>query len=143
MQWSPPKGRLPVTELMISKRSLSYLRGKVSKTGQYRRLSSMASQSLTCLWSSTQGSDRLSSHANLWLQSIARGGPWIHEVVSIPIHVHQLDSIGNETRQTRQRVSSHQQSNVGVDVPRRGVKLCVMQSTRVHEWVFGFEIPYQ
>ncbi|GFU80660.1 transposable element Tcb1 transposase [Trichonephila clavipes] len=27
--------------------------------------------------------------------------PWVHEVVSIPIHVHQLDSIGNETRQNR------------------------------------------
>ncbi|GFV40180.1 uncharacterized protein TNCV_3953771 [Trichonephila clavipes] len=40
---------------------------------------------------------------------------WIHEVVSIPVHVRQLDSIGNETRQIRQHVSSHQQSNVGVD----------------------------
>ncbi|GFS53926.1 uncharacterized protein TNCV_3761511 [Trichonephila clavipes] len=60
-------------------------------------------------------------------------GPWIHEVFSIPVHVNQLDSIGNETRLTRQRVSSHQQSSVGVNAPRRGVKLCVVQSTRVHK----------
>ncbi|GFY20565.1 hypothetical protein TNCV_211971 [Trichonephila clavipes] len=49
-----------------------------------------------------------------WVQS-----PWINEVVSQPVHVHQLDSIGKETRQIRQRVSSHQQSNVGVDGPSR------------------------
>ncbi|GFX23784.1 uncharacterized protein TNCV_3597261 [Trichonephila clavipes] len=49
-------------------------------------------------------------------------GPWIHEVVSIPVHVHQLNSTGNETRQTRQRVSSHRQSNVDDDGPRRGVE---------------------
>ncbi|GFW59215.1 uncharacterized protein TNCV_2781461 [Trichonephila clavipes] len=55
----------------------------------------------------------------------------------------ELDSVGNENLQTRQRVSSHQQSNVGVDGPRRGVKLCVGQSTRVHEWVFGSESPYR
>ena len=35
-------------------------------------------------------------------------GPWIHEVVCIPVQVHPLDTIGNETRQTRQHVSSHQ-----------------------------------
>ncbi|GFQ68017.1 uncharacterized protein TNCT_1911 [Trichonephila clavata] len=64
------------------------------------------------------------------------------EFVSIPVRVHQLDSIGNETRQTRQLVSSHQQSKVGVDRPRRGVKLCVVQSARVYEWAFGSESPY-
>ncbi|GBN48903.1 hypothetical protein AVEN_23541-1 [Araneus ventricosus] len=41
-------------------------------------------------------------------------GPWIHEVVSIPVRVHLPDTIGNETRQTRQLVSSHQQFNGGV-----------------------------
>ncbi|GFY27480.1 uncharacterized protein TNCV_2071001 [Trichonephila clavipes] len=68
--------------------------------------------------------------------------PWIYEVVSITVHVHQLDSIGNETRQTRQCVSSHQQSNIGIDGPRRGVTLCVLHSTKVHEWVFGSESPF-
>ncbi|GFT98276.1 uncharacterized protein TNCV_2903781 [Trichonephila clavipes] len=29
-------------------------------------------------------------------------GPWIHEVVSIPVRVRQRDSIENETRQTGQ-----------------------------------------
>ncbi|GBN08537.1 hypothetical protein AVEN_142792-1 [Araneus ventricosus] len=38
-------------------------------------------------------------------------GPWIHEVVSIPVHVYPPDTIGNETRLTRQLVSSHQQFN--------------------------------
>ncbi|GFU71064.1 hypothetical protein TNCV_1215901 [Trichonephila clavipes] len=52
----------------------------------------------------------------------------------LPVRFHQLDSTGNETCQTRLRVSSHQQSNVDVDGPRRGVKLCVMQSSRIHEW---------
>ncbi|GFU08309.1 uncharacterized protein TNCV_932191 [Trichonephila clavipes] len=33
--------------------------------------------------------------------------PLIHEVVSISIHANQLDSIGNETVQTTQRVSNH------------------------------------
>ncbi|GFU80362.1 uncharacterized protein TNCV_3521361 [Trichonephila clavipes] len=70
-------------------------------------------------------------------------GPWIHEVVSIRVHVHQFDSIGNETRQTRQRLSSHQQSNVSVDGPSKGVKLYFVQSTRVYEWAFGSEIPYR
>ncbi|GBM59116.1 hypothetical protein AVEN_255656-1 [Araneus ventricosus] len=67
-------------------------------------------------------------------------GPWIHEVVSIPVHVHPPDTIGNETRQIRQLVSSHQQFNGG---PRRGVKLCAVQSTTVHEWDIGSESPYQ
>ncbi|GBN28679.1 hypothetical protein AVEN_268550-1 [Araneus ventricosus] len=49
---------------------------------------------------------------------------WINDVVSILVHVHPSDTIGNETRQTRQRVSSHQQSNGSVVGPRRGVKLC-------------------
>ncbi|GFT10006.1 uncharacterized protein TNCV_1114621 [Trichonephila clavipes] len=69
-------------------------------------------------------------------------GSWIHEVVSIPVHVHQLYSIGNETRQTRQHVSRHQQFNVGVDGPRRGLRLCVVLSTRIHEWAFASESPY-
>ncbi|GBN63878.1 hypothetical protein AVEN_162319-1, partial [Araneus ventricosus] len=68
--------------------------------------------------------------------------PWIHEVVSIPAHVHPPDTIGNETRQTRQLVSSHQQFNGGVGGPRRGLKLCAVQSTTVHEWAFGSERPY-
>ncbi|GBM08996.1 hypothetical protein AVEN_229035-1 [Araneus ventricosus] len=70
-------------------------------------------------------------------------GPWIHEVVSIPVHDHIPDTIGNETRQTRQLVSSHQQFNGGVGGPRRGVKLCAVQSTTVHEWDNGSESPYQ
>ncbi|GBN40611.1 hypothetical protein AVEN_220298-1 [Araneus ventricosus] len=61
-------------------------------------------------------------------------GPWIHEVVSIPVHVHPPDTIGNETRQTRKLVSSHQQFNGGVGGPRRGVKLCAVQSTTVHRF---------
>ncbi|GFX09376.1 uncharacterized protein TNCV_1887891 [Trichonephila clavipes] len=67
-----------------------------------------------------------------WVQ-----GPWIHEVV------HHLDAIGNEIRQTMQRVSSHQQSNVDFARPRRGKKLCVVQSTRVHEWAIVSEGPYR
>ena len=59
-------------------------------------------------------------------------GSWFHEVVSIPIHVLRLDTIGNETRQARQHVSSHQQFSVCVDGLRRGIKLCVVQSTKVH-----------
>ncbi|GBM10553.1 hypothetical protein AVEN_109339-1 [Araneus ventricosus] len=31
---------------------------------------------------------------------------WINDVVYILVHVHPSDTIGNETRQTRQRVSS-------------------------------------
>ncbi|GBL88983.1 hypothetical protein AVEN_255146-1 [Araneus ventricosus] len=57
-------------------------------------------------------------------------------------HMHPSDTIGNETRHTRQRVSSHQQSNGSVVGPRRGVKLCAVQSTTVHEWAFGSESPY-
>ncbi|GBM44977.1 hypothetical protein AVEN_223059-1 [Araneus ventricosus] len=70
-------------------------------------------------------------------------GPWIHEVVSIPEHVHPPDTIGNETRHIRQLVSSHQQFNGGVGEPRPGVKLCAVQSTTVHEWDIGSESPYQ
>ncbi|GFY15946.1 uncharacterized protein TNCV_1285911 [Trichonephila clavipes] len=69
--------------------------------------------------------------------------PWIHEVVSIPVPIHQLDSIGNDSRQNRQRISSHQQSTVSVDGSRLGVNLCVVQSTRVYEWAFGSENPYR
>ncbi|GBO10354.1 hypothetical protein AVEN_75202-1 [Araneus ventricosus] len=70
-------------------------------------------------------------------------GLWIHEVASIPVHVHPPDTIGNETCQTRQLVSSHQQFNGGVGGPRRGVKLYAVQSTTVHEWDIGSESPYQ
>ncbi|GBN41925.1 hypothetical protein AVEN_41490-1 [Araneus ventricosus] len=45
-------------------------------------------------------------------------GPWIHEVVSIPVHAHPPDTIGNDTRQTKKLVSSHQQFNGGVGGPR-------------------------
>ena len=44
-------------------------------------------------------------------------GLWIYEVVHIPAHVHPLDTIGNKTRQTKQYLTTHQQSNVGVDGP--------------------------
>ncbi|GBN32324.1 hypothetical protein AVEN_183155-1 [Araneus ventricosus] len=57
----------------------------------------------------------------------------VDDVVSILVHVHPSDTIGNETRQTRQRVSSHQQSNGSVVGPRRGVRLCAVQSATVHE----------
>ncbi|GBL76624.1 hypothetical protein AVEN_53339-1 [Araneus ventricosus] len=67
---------------------------------------------------------------------------WINDVVSILVHVHPSDTIGNETHQTRKRVSSHQQSNGSVVVPRRGVELCAVQSATVHEWAFGSESPY-
>ncbi|GBO29947.1 hypothetical protein AVEN_27051-1 [Araneus ventricosus] len=69
-------------------------------------------------------------------------GLWINDVVSILVHVHPSDTIGNETRQTRQRVSNHQQSNGSAVGPRRGVKLCAVQSTTVHKWAFGSESPY-
>ncbi|GFU39379.1 uncharacterized protein TNCV_1716521 [Trichonephila clavipes] len=73
-----------------------------------------------------------------WMQD-----PLINEVVSIPVHVHQLYSIGNETRHSSQLVYSHQQCNIGVEEPRRGVKLCVVQSTMVHNdeaqfWLNGY-----
>ncbi|GBM61777.1 hypothetical protein AVEN_18340-1 [Araneus ventricosus] len=73
---------------------------------------------------------------------VDKQGLWINDVVSILVHLHPSDTIGNEARQIRQRVSSHQQSNGSVFGPRRGVKLCDVQSTTVHEWVFGSESPY-
>ncbi|GBN93071.1 hypothetical protein AVEN_94015-1 [Araneus ventricosus] len=72
--------------------------------------------------------------------SVDKQGLWITDVVSILVHVHSSDTIGNETRQTRQCVSSHQQSN-GIIGPRRGVKLCAVQSATVHEWAFCSESP--
>ncbi|GBM91327.1 hypothetical protein AVEN_188616-1 [Araneus ventricosus] len=57
----------------------------------------------------------------------------INDAVSIVVHVHLSYAVGNETRQTRQRVSSHEQFNGSVVGPRRGVKLCAVQSTTVHE----------
>ncbi|GBM68858.1 hypothetical protein AVEN_261831-1 [Araneus ventricosus] len=71
---------------------------------------------------------------------VDKHGLWINDV-SILVHVHPSDTIGNETRQTRQLVSCHQQSNGSVVVPRRGVKLCAVQSATVHEWAFGSESP--
>ncbi|GBL97036.1 hypothetical protein AVEN_254087-1 [Araneus ventricosus] len=73
---------------------------------------------------------------------VNKQGLWINDVVSILVHAHPSDTIGNETRQTRQRVSSHQQSNGSVVGPRRGVKLCAVQSATVYEWAFGSESPY-
>ncbi|GBN64456.1 hypothetical protein AVEN_178292-1 [Araneus ventricosus] len=73
---------------------------------------------------------------------VDKQGLWINDVVSILVRVHPSDTIGNETRQTRQRVSSHQQSNGSVVRPRRGVKLCGVQSATVHEWAFDSESPY-
>ncbi|GBM78548.1 hypothetical protein AVEN_211846-1 [Araneus ventricosus] len=73
---------------------------------------------------------------------VGKQGLWINDIVSILVHVHLSDTIGNETRQTRQRVSSHQQSNGSVVGPRRGIKLCGMKSMKVHEWTFGSESPY-
>ncbi|GBN12629.1 hypothetical protein AVEN_5070-1 [Araneus ventricosus] len=67
----------------------------------------------------------------------------VHEVVSIPVHVQRPYTIKNETRQTRQRVFSHQQSNRVVSGSRRGVKLCAVQSAMVHEWDFCSESPYR
>ncbi|GBM69580.1 hypothetical protein AVEN_261646-1 [Araneus ventricosus] len=46
---------------------------------------------------------------------VDKQGLWINDVVSILVHVHPSDTIVNEARQTRQRVSSRQQSN-GSDV---------------------------
>lgn len=65
-------------------------------------------------------------------------GPWIHEFFFIPVHVHSLGIIKNEICQTRHRVSSHQQSNGGIDDSRQGINLCVVQATMVHGWVCGF-----
>ncbi|GBO30566.1 hypothetical protein AVEN_158537-1 [Araneus ventricosus] len=73
---------------------------------------------------------------------VDKQGLWINDVVSILVHVYPSDTIGNETRQTRQRVSSHKQSNGSVVGPRRGVKLCTVQSATVHEWTFLSESPY-
>ncbi|GBM35093.1 hypothetical protein AVEN_157764-1 [Araneus ventricosus] len=71
---------------------------------------------------------------------VDKQGLWINDVVSILVH--PFDTIESETRQTRQRVSSHQQSNGSVVGPRRGVKLCAVQSAKVHEWAFGSDSPY-
>ncbi|GBM03140.1 hypothetical protein AVEN_200829-1 [Araneus ventricosus] len=74
---------------------------------------------------------------------VDKQGLWINEVVSILVHVHPSDTIGNETPQTRKkRVFSHQQYNGSVVGPRRGVKICAVQSTTVHEWTFGSESIY-
>ena len=69
-------------------------------------------------------------------------GQWIHELVSMPVHVHSLDTFGNENRQTRQHVSSHQEVNLGVYWPWRGVNLRVVQSVTIHGWACGSESPY-
>ncbi|GBL93641.1 hypothetical protein AVEN_61889-1 [Araneus ventricosus] len=71
---------------------------------------------------------------------VDKQGLWINDV-SILIHMHPSETIGNKTRQTRQRVSSHQQSNGSTVRPRRGVKLCAFQSTTVQEWALGSESP--
>ncbi|GBO01817.1 hypothetical protein AVEN_148097-1 [Araneus ventricosus] len=73
---------------------------------------------------------------------VDKRGLWINDVVSILVHVHPSDTTGNETRQTRQRVSSHQQSNGSAVGPRRGVKHCAVQSATVQEWACGSESPY-
>ncbi|GBN05821.1 hypothetical protein AVEN_246794-1 [Araneus ventricosus] len=61
--------------------------------------------------------------------------------INVLVHMHPSETIGNETRQTRQRVSSHQQSNGSAVRPSRGVKLCAVESTTVREWAFGSESP--
>ncbi|GBL87984.1 hypothetical protein AVEN_228229-1 [Araneus ventricosus] len=63
---------------------------------------------------------------------VDKQGLWINDVVSILVHVHPSHTSGNETRQTRQRVSSHQQSNGSV-VGLRSKALCraVSNCTRV------------
>ncbi|GBM32220.1 hypothetical protein AVEN_131609-1 [Araneus ventricosus] len=53
-----------------------------------------------------------------------------------------IRTIGNETRQTRQRVSNNQQSNGSFVGPRRGVKHCTVQSTTEHECTIGSESLY-
>ncbi|GBL96714.1 hypothetical protein AVEN_111850-1 [Araneus ventricosus] len=73
---------------------------------------------------------------------VDKQGLSIKDVISILVHVYPSDTIGNETRQTRQRVSSHQQFNGSIVGPRRGVKLCAVQSTSVHKWTFDSENPY-
>ncbi|GBO45861.1 hypothetical protein AVEN_49320-1 [Araneus ventricosus] len=62
---------------------------------------------------------------------VDKQGLLINDVVSILAHVHPSDTIRNETRRTRQRVSVHQQSNGGSVGPRRGVKLYAVQSATV------------
>ncbi|GBN59983.1 hypothetical protein AVEN_196479-1 [Araneus ventricosus] len=64
---------------------------------------------------------------------VKKQGLWINDVVSILVHVHPSDTIRNETRHTRQCVSSHQQSNGSIVGPRREVKLCAVQSATVYE----------
>ncbi|GBM68231.1 hypothetical protein AVEN_268715-1 [Araneus ventricosus] len=49
---------------------------------------------------------------------VEKQGLWINDVVSILVHVHPPDTIGNVTRQARQRFTSHQQSNGSVVGPR-------------------------
>ena len=67
-------------------------------------------------------------------------GPWIHEV----LHTRTRPFTQfKRTHQIRQRISSHQQSNVGIDGPRQDSKLCVKQSSRLYEWVFGKESLYR
>ncbi|GBM00652.1 hypothetical protein AVEN_118003-1 [Araneus ventricosus] len=56
---------------------------------------------------------------------VDKQGLLINDAVSILVHVYPSDTIENETRQTRQRVSSHQQYNGSVFRPMRGVQLCV------------------
>ncbi|GBN93068.1 hypothetical protein AVEN_94012-1 [Araneus ventricosus] len=73
---------------------------------------------------------------------VDKQGLWINDIVCILVDVHSSDTIGNETRQTIQRVSSLQRSNGSVDGPRRGVKLCAAQSATVYEWAFGSDSPY-
>ncbi|GBM42707.1 hypothetical protein AVEN_195432-1 [Araneus ventricosus] len=48
---------------------------------------------------------------------VDKQGLWINDVLSILAHVHPSDTTGNKTRLTRQRVSSHQQSNGSVIGP--------------------------
>ncbi|GBL77135.1 hypothetical protein AVEN_12768-1 [Araneus ventricosus] len=45
---------------------------------------------------------------------IDKQGLWINDVVSILVHVHPTNTFGNESRHTKQRVSSHRQSNGSV-----------------------------
>ncbi|GBM08549.1 hypothetical protein AVEN_69767-1 [Araneus ventricosus] len=73
---------------------------------------------------------------------VDKQGLWINDVVSILVHVHPSDTIGNETHQTRQCVSNHQQSNGSVVRPKRGVKHCTVQAATVHEWAFSSGSPY-
>ncbi|GBM29002.1 hypothetical protein AVEN_40752-1 [Araneus ventricosus] len=69
---------------------------------------------------------------------VDKQGLWMNDVVSILVHVHPSYTIGNETRQTRQRVSSLQQSNDS-EAQERSKALC---RATVHEWAFGSERPY-